>query len=65
MGKLHIDADIPDEEVEIFLLMIRGFDRAFSGCHFKVTGSADMTTDAMEKLLKRVGYQTVHSMRKQ
>ena len=68
--KIAIEAELPDDDLEIFLTWIRAFDRAHKGCHFKiaaVTGvdESSITPTEVADMLRRLGLTIVFEGRKQ
>ena len=66
MIKTRIEADIPDERIEEFLTLIRTFDRANPGCHFKVIcENGNHTVEEMEAMVARLDFPIILTRRRQ
>ena len=65
--KIAIEAELPDDDLEIFLTWIRAFDRAHKGCHFKIAAVAESSLSSSEiaDILRRLGLTILFEGRKQ
>ena len=66
MIKVNIEADINEDELEIFLTAIRVFDKAFPGNHFKIASNGgSKSLDEMKAMLDRLDLPILYAGRKQ
>lgn len=64
--KITLVADVPDDALEPFLMLMRAFDRAHHGCHLKCSAlgeSENMRVGEIIRMLERVGIPLVFAER--
>ena len=55
-SKVVISADIDDDNVEAFLVVVRAFDATVPGCHFQIAiDGGGLEVDQVKAMFKRLG----------